>query len=74
MAQFKNLLKPKNSDFFLNSKDTGIRSDFFTPNAKLAFIKLRYEAFIKILIFHYFDLKYNIQIEINVFGYAVSGV
>ena len=48
-------------------------SDFFIPRARPAFIELR-QAFVKAPILHHFDLQYDIQIEINVSGYAIGGV
>ena len=50
-----------------------IQSDFFTPGAKLAFAELR-QMFVKALILHHFDPKYDIQIETDASGYAISGV
>ena len=58
-SQFKNL-----------SKST---LDFFTPETKLAFTKLR-KAFLKALILHHFNPKRHIRIETNVSSYAISGV
>ena len=40
------------------SKKT-LRSDFFTPEARLAFTELR-QAFVKALILHHFNLEYHI--------------
>ena len=50
-----------------------VQSDFFTPGAKLAFVKLR-QAFVKALILHHFDLERHIRIEIDVSGYAIGRV
>ena len=50
-----------------------IRSDFLTPKTRLAFTKLR-QAFVKAPIFHYFDLKRYIRVEMNASGYAISRV
>ena len=50
-----------------------VRSDFFTPGAKLAFTKLR-QAFFKAPILHHFNPKRHIGIEINAFGYIIGGV
>ena len=47
--------------------------DFFTLGARLAFIKKR-QAFVKALILHQFDPKRHIQIEMDILGYAISGV
>ena len=46
-----------------------IRSDFLTPEARLAFTKLR-QVFIKALIFYHFDLKCHIRVETD----TISGV
>lgn len=61
-------------DFLAKSKSfikLSSRSSFLTLKARLAFIKLR-QAFIKALIFHYFDLEYYILFETNVLGYAID--
>lgn len=56
------------------SKDlVKIEAGFLTFKARLAFVKLR-SAFIKVLILHYFDLKYHIRIKTNVLGYAIGEV
>ena len=55
------------------SKKTVRSSDFLTPGAKLAFIKLK-QAFLKAPILYHFDLKHYIQIETNVSGYAIGRV
>ena len=47
--------------------------DFFTFGARLMLINLR-QIFVKILIFHYFNLKYHIRIEADIPGYAIGGV
>ena len=62
--------KSKNSS---KSKKAVGPSDFHTPGAKLAFTKLK-QAFLKTLIFHYFDPKYYIRIETDPSGYAISGI
>ena len=49
-----------------------VGSDFLTPGAKLASIKLR-QAFLKAPILHHFDSDRHIRIEIDVSGYAISG-
>lgn len=48
-------------------------SNFLTSEVKLAFLWLK-QAFIKALIFYHFDLKYYIWIEIDIFGYIISGI
>ena len=48
-------------------------SDFLTPGAKLAFIKLR-QAFFKALILYHFNPKHYIQIETDASRYAIGKV
>ena len=48
-------------------------SDFFTLRARLVFIKLR-KAFVKTLIFYYFDSEHHIQVETDISGYIIGGV
>ena len=48
-------------------------SDFFTFEARLAFIKLR-QVFVKAATLHYFDPKCHIRIEINISGYAIGRI
>ena len=62
-SKFKNSSKTKKT----------VESDFFTPEAKLAFIKLR-QAFLKVPILYHFDPERHIQIETDASGYAISGV
>ena len=50
-----------------------VRSDFFTPGARLAFTKLR-QTFVKALIFYYFDLEHYIRAEIDISGYAIDEI
>ena len=50
-----------------------IRLDFLTPEAKLAFTKLR-QAFVKASILHYFDPECSIQIEMDISGYTIGGI
>ena len=47
--------------------------DFLSPEARLAFIKLR-QVFLKALIFQHFDLKCHIRMETDVSGYAIGGI
>ena len=54
-----NLLKSKNRDFLLNSKNIEARPGFFISGARLGFIKLR-QVLIKTLVLYHFDLKYPI--------------
>ena len=63
MSKSKNLSKSKKT----------IKTDFFTPWAKLAFIKLK-QAFFKASILYYHNPERHIQIETNVLGYAISGI
>ena len=48
-------------------------SDFFTPRARLAFIKLR-QAFVKAPILHHFDLERHIRVETDVSGYVIGEI
>ena len=50
-----------------------VGSNAFTLGARLVFTKLR-QAFLKALIFHYFNSKYHIWIEIDVSGYIIDEV
>lgn len=64
------------SDFLTKSKllaKLSSRLSFFLLKARLAFIKLR-QVFIKIPIFHHFDLKYYIYIKIDIFDYIISEI
>lgn len=47
--------------------------NFLIPEAKLAFLQLR-QAVINVFILYHFDPEYYIQIETNVFGYAIVGI
>lgn len=56
------------------AKNLNIQSRlFFTSKAKDAFTQLR-QALIKALILNNFDLEHHIQIETNVFGYAIGAI
>lgn len=55
------------------SKINLCRARFFTPKARVTFICLR-EAFTKASIFHYFDLKRYIRIEIDASSFAIRGI
>ena len=50
-----------------------VRSDFFTPGAKLVFTKLR-QVFVKAPILHYVDPECHIRIGTDKSGYAIGGV
>ena len=63
LSKSKNLSKSKKM----------VRSDFFTPKAKLAFIKLR-QAILKALILYHFDPEHHIQIKTDALGYAIGKV
>ena len=49
------------------------KSSLLTPNAKQVFIQLR-QVFTKVQILQHFDLKYHIQIETNISGYAIGSI
>ena len=57
----------------LTSKNLNGATGYLTPNARLAFVKLK-KAFIKIPIFRHFDPECYIRIESNVSGHAIVGV
>ena len=69
----KNLVKSKNHDFPLNSRNREVETSFFIPKARLMFIQLK-QAFIKAAIFYHFDPKCHIWIEIDASGYAIGGI
>ena len=69
----KKVQKTTKSKNLSKSKKTVGPSDFFTSGAKLAFTELR-QAFLKILIFHYFDPECYIRIETDPSGYAIDRV
>ena len=48
-------------------------SSFFTPKARLAFIKLR-QVFVRALIFYFCDLERHIRITKNASGYKIGKV
>ena len=54
-------------------KKTVRSSDFLTFKARLAFTKLR-QAFVKALIFYYFDPEYYIWIKTNALNYAIGEI
>ena len=55
------------------SKNLNGITGYLNPNARQFFTQLR-QAFIKALIFQYFDLEYYIQIETDVLNYTISKV
>ena len=55
-----------------NSKKT-VRSDFLTPEAKLAFAELRH-ALVKAPILYHFDPERHIRIETDASEYVIGGV
>ena len=66
----KKLLKSRN---LLNFDITKAGSGLLIFNAKIALNHL-WLAFIKVLIFYYFDLKYHIWVEIDIFGYIINKI
>lgn len=74
MVKCKNSVR-SNYDFSFKFKNVGTfnRSDFFTTEARLVFIKLR-QAFIEAPIFCYFDPECHIWIRTDVSGYTIGGV
>lgn len=57
----------------VNIRVSKSKTRFFIFEARLIFAKLR-QTFSTALILHYFDLKYHIQSEIHVSGYAINRV
>ena len=53
------------------SKNSNRATVYLTPEARLAFTKLR-KAFTKTPIFRHFDLKCHIWIKTNVSGYTIN--
>ena len=68
----KILLKSKNHDF-PKSRPEKAGTDFFTPEARLAFTRLR-QAFVEALILHYFDPKSHIRIKTDASSYTIRDV
>ena len=60
---------PKCKNLFKSQKAIG--SNFFTPGARLAFIKMR-QAFVKAPILYHFNPECHIRIETDEFDYAIS--
>ena len=69
MSKSKNLIKSKK----LSKSKKSLGSNFFIPEARLVFIKLR-QAFIKAPILHHFDLKRHIRIKTDESNYAIGRV
>ena len=69
----KILIKSKNHDISLNSRNKKAGTGFFIPKARLAFTQLR-QAFVEAPIVYHFDLKSYIWIETDASGYAIGGV
>ena len=68
----KKIQKTSKSKNLFKFKKT-VRTDFFTPGAKLVFTELR-KAFLKTPIFHHFDPERHIRIETDVSGNTIGGV
>ncbi len=74
----KNLTKVKNSATSKVAKATSPRTapkarSFLTPEARLAFTRLRL-AFTEAPIFHHLNPEHYIRIETDASGYAIGGV
>ena len=68
----KILVKSKNHDF-PKSRPEKAGTGFLTPEARLAFTRLR-QAFVEAPILHHFDPESHIRIETDASGYAIGGV
>ena len=68
----KILVKSKNHDF-PKSRPEEAGTGFLTPEARLAFTRLR-QAFVEAPILHHFDPESHIRIETDVLGYAIGSV
>ena len=68
----KILVKSKNHDF-PKSRPEEAGTGFLTPEARLAFTRLR-QAFVEAPILHHFDPESHIRIETDASGYAIGGV
>lgn len=73
LIKAKNFIKFKFKKIMLLSKVVFKAKFFLILEARLVFIQLK-KAFTNTPIFHYFDLKYYIYIEINISGYTIGGV
>lgn len=69
----KIMIKSKNYNSPSNSRNMEARPGFLILEARLTFTKLR-QAFIKALIFYYFDSKYHIRIKINISRYTIGRI
>ena len=72
MAKSKKWIQAKKAEAS-RTKNLGQLETFFISKAKKIFIKLK-QAFIKAPILNYFGSEYHIQIEIDIFGYAISRI
>ena len=68
----KILVKSKNHDF-PKSRPEEAGTGFLTPEARLAFTRLR-QAFVEAPILHHFNPESHIRIETDALGYAIGGV
>ncbi len=75
LAKFKKSAKAKklDTDFAKTKANEASRTDFFTSEARAAFIRLR-KVFIEAPILHHFDPERHIWIETDASGYTISGV
>lgn len=71
--KIEKLAKSKKSNFTKVKVNRALKTDFFTLKARVIFIQLR-KAFIKALIFCYFDQKYYILIETNILSYIIDKI
>ena len=68
----KILVKSKNHDF-PKSRPEEAGTGFLTPEARLAFTRLR-QAFVEAPILHHFDPESHIRIETDASSYAIGGI
>ena len=73
MTKSKILVKSKNHDFISNSRNKKVKTGFFTLKARLMFTQLR-KAFLKALIFHYFNPECHIRNKTDASGYTIDGI
>ena len=73
MTKSKILVKSKNHDFPLNSRNKEVGTDFLIPETRLAFTQLK-QAFIEAPIHHHFDPESHIRIETDVSSYVIGDV
>ena len=69
----KILVKNKNLDFLLYSRNMEARLGFLIPKARLAFIQLR-QAFVEAPIFHHFDQKWQMQMKTDASKYVIGEI